>query len=304
MSDEKAQPPAGDTKAITKRPRKTPAPREPVDDVEPIDQQPTDRASVVAHLGLVVLLAAVLWVYRAADYKVLGVAVSGVVVALIAVRFDRIKKLTSKLVTFETRPAVDNANAAATRANKAAKVADAKAEAAHGAALEVDARVKEIDESLAEMRKLAVATSHVALDVLARTAILGAMPWSQKFELRGALRARLEALGISAEDITRADAYFVSLARYRLVHHVIFAAREECKARQGGKADAVYMAFQQRTIDALSFEDDLRVPDRAGLVELVSEYDCDAVRAALADLDHWDATGTLTSPDLLDRKLR
>jgi hypothetical protein len=102
------------------------------------------------------------------------------------------------------------------------------------------------EEALAtieQVRQLGAILSHLSLEMLGRAGLWGEFPWSVKITLRDGLKSQLHALGVPDEEITAADQTFVDLLRYRHARVVVDAAREECLARRGGKADAEYMEW-------------------------------------------------------------
>lgn len=203
---------------------------------------------------------------------ILVTAIGGCLGGMALARFDSIKRFKGPGVEFETHPLL----VAARRATEEA-VASAQ-----------------------QLRALGASLARVSLEVLGRASILGEFPWSAKIRLRDDLKDQLRALGVTATEITEADRIFRELIGYRLARDVVDASRRECRARRGDKADEVYMAFQTKTGEAFDFSSFAR-PDSASVRELVSEYSSDEVESALREYEHFERTGELRRPDLLDK---
>jgi hypothetical protein len=246
------------------------------------DDSKGDWSFVAAHFILIGVLVGVLYGYRDAKVEVLSAALAAVVVALVAVRFDRIKKLTSKFVSYETRDVVKKADAATTRANKAADEAK-----------KIAAEAKAESEQL---RTLGALLSRLSLDVLSHTAVVGEFKWSEKTVLRNGLKAQLAALRVPKKEIAEADELFVSCLRFKLGWKVVDAAR----ACRGAKADLTSndpLGESARHV----FDFPRKSPTTRELRKLVGEHVDATVEGLLADYEHLIETGEVRDPTLLDR---
>lgn len=266
-------------------------------DLDLRDEPRSDVPSVVAHFALIAMLGTVLWLYRDKDAVTLGAGLTAVVVALIAVRFDRIKKLTSKLVSFETQPAVQQANAATKRANRAAADAQSTAKDAATAAAEAKAEIAEAKETLDRVRLLGQRLSHLSLDVLAHASIIGEFRWSEKIRLRNALKDQLRELGLADEAIAYADATFHALLRFQHAHRIITIVSEE------NQRSPEYLNMQGALQAELNYAE-MRVPSPEKLREQVKPFMSETVEGALRDYAHFEETGEVLPIDMFDSETK
>jgi hypothetical protein len=270
------------------------------DELAKPEESTGDWSFVVAHFILLGVLVGVLYGYRTADAKTLGVALGAVVVALVAVRFDRIKKLTSKFVSYETRDVVKKADAATTRANKAAQ--EAKQTAADAAAAAADAKnaadaaiggVMRADATLIQLREMSA-----ELAVIAARSFAGRGSPSEERRLAVAqdLDARLRELGCSDEQVARATGYLLRSIRLDLTNNVLTLAyyNPAVRAKVGGQRMVRDLREQCKKKRHRASPDELKdLLDKIGLDDELSRE-----RRALERYRVYMETGQLVAPDV------
>lgn len=257
-------------------------------------------ASAASQAVSVALLVGVLYFYRLESAPKLVAALTAVIIAVVIFRFSNIKKLTSKLVTFEMQPAVRRADAATTRANKAAQEAKETAADAASVATEAKAEIAEAQKTIAALRKIGATLATTSLDILGGYGLWGAgHAWSDKLRLRDELKGRLREAGVAEPDITSADKVFAELLRYQLPARVLEAAREACLVAHDGKHDPDCQEFEEKTIKAIDFRT-RRVPTPAQLREVIGAYVDEDVEHCLAEYEHFEKVGALSDPTVLD----
>ena len=209
------------------------------DDDEPGSAaQPHRMADVISAFSqpfFVILLGGVLWFYRTLEASKLGISLTAIVVVFVAARLDRIKTLTSKIVSFETREfaavrrraenattsAKDAANQAretAQQAHEAAEKATAAASQALTAAQEATAKV---DKAATTMRDIVSALTTTLLSSVAQQGRLGAASLAGRMQLVERTTADLLALGCSSDQVNGAVATIRASVHYDLGSKVL-----------------------------------------------------------------------------------
>jgi pyruvate/2-oxoglutarate dehydrogenase complex dihydrolipoamide acyltransferase (E2) component len=259
---------------------------------EPLGDTGTDWSSVPAHYLLFALLAAVLWFYRAADAKNLGIAVGAVVVSLVASRVDRIRKLTSKLVSFETRPLLQarrKAEKATSQAEQAATEAQATARTAHAAASEAqqaasralqaaesaNALASRVAEALRALQEATVDLSGLLAENFAMRSRLGSPTFQARLNLAQKLEERLRSIGCSEAEATDATRILHQSISFDLSLKALNRCQRALSERGDGGAlpagfevelRALYEKFQG-DLKAAPLSEIRRIAAKYGLVE-------------------------------------
>jgi hypothetical protein len=279
----------------------------------------TDWSSVPAHYLLIILLGFVLWGYRTADAWTLGIAIGAVVVPLVASRVDRIRKLTSKLVSFETRPllqarrkaeratsqaerAAEEARSTAQRAHTAAEEAQKAASGALQAAAGASALASQVAETLRVLQAATIESASLLAEGVAKRGKVGtAPPFGERLALAKKLEGRLRSIGCSEEEAAEATRPLYLSVSFDLAKKALGRCYRALSERHnGGKVpdefEADYNALTKKSSAKFQTASQSEIQTLAEIQALAEKYgifDDAKLGVALRDFETFSSTRQL-----------
>lgn len=149
--------------------------------------------------------------------------------------------------------------------------------------------------TVAQLQAVGSSLARISLTVLARAGIWGAFPWAEKLQLRAQLVLQLHELGVSPGDIENAEATLRSLVRYRLAWKTIDVAK--------AAAAEPSVDFEAKLRSLFDFDAQI-MPSASQLRQQFESRMSPEVAAHLLELEHFERTGEVRNPDILDRDSR